>query len=230
MGAVLNFNNPLTALIFDLDGTLIDSVPQVMWTINQVFAEEGLELLDIDEVTAVVGGGVRAMFQKTLEHRRGSANDYIDALIERYMAVYLKDPGAHTIVYDGVHDVLQSLAQNEVKMGICTNKPSKTTRAVLRAVGLEKYFGAVVAADDVAYLKPDGRHIQATLSAVRCDKKRAVMIGDSETDVLAGRSAGLATVLVTYGYCHVPFTELGADVLIDTFNKLPAALSTLAET
>ena len=226
MGPVLTFNRRFTALVFDLDGTLIDSVPQVAWAMNRVFAEDGLALVSLDEVRAAVGFGARAMFDKTLASRRTDVN--IDEMIRRYIAAYQEDPAVETVVYDEVREVLTEFSASGVLMGVCTNKPSRITDAVLRALDLDRFFGLVVAADDTPFMKPDGRHVLAVLDALMVDTERAVLVGDSETDVSAGQSAGLATVAVTYGYCHVPFAELGADVLIDTFGKLPNALCALS--
>ncbi len=227
MGPLLSFNHQFAAIVFDLDGTLIDSVPQVAWAMNRVFAEDGLAPLDLDEVKIAVGGGAREMFDKTLATRRLEAD--VDGMIQRYMAAYLEDPAAETIVFDGVREILAEFAGAGVLMGICTNKPSRSTGAVLRALGLDGFFGAVAAADDTPFMKPDGRHVTAVLDALGVNAERAALVGDSEIDVRAGRAAGLATVAVTYGYCHVPFAELGADALIDTFGELPRALSTLSE-
>jgi len=227
VGPVLSFYRRFTALIFDLDGTLIDSVPQVAWAMNRVFVEDGLAPLSHDEVKAAVGSGARAMFDKTLVSRRTDVD--IDGMVRRYLAAYQEDPAAETVVYDGVREVLTEFVAAGVPMGICTNKPSRITGAVLQALDLDRFFGAVVAADDTPFMKPDGRHVLAVLDGLRVDAERAVLVGDSETDVSAGRSAGMATIAVTYGYCHVPLAEIGADALIDSFGKLPAALCALSK-
>ncbi len=228
MGPLLTSKPAFEAIVLDLDGTLIDSVPQVCWAMNRVFDEEGLGSLGVDEVEAIVGEGVKVMFEKALATRGGPSSFDLDTMIARYLDVYLSDPAAQTVIYEGVCETLDFLTEQGLPMGICTNKPRASTRAVLDALGLTKYFDVVVTAEDTLNRKPDGRHVLETLAAMGRDGATAVMVGDSESDIRAGRDAGLATVAVTYGYCHVPFADLGADAVIDNFDALPETLTRLA--
>ncbi len=111
-----------------------------------------------------------------------------------------------------------------MRMGICTNKPVATTFPVLEALGLDNYFTTVTCGDAVPYPKPDGRHIHLTLEKMNAAADTCVMVGDSENDIRAAIDAGVPSVCVTFGYCHVPFEELGADELIGHFSDLPGAL------
>lgn len=215
----------IRSLALDLDGTLIDSVPAVAAALNQLFAEDGFRQLSLDEVKTTVGPGARVMFEMALD-MVGQTHDTarIDRYLERYIPAYLEDPAGSTVVYDGVRETLDMLQDQGINMGICTNKPGQTTRAVLDALDLSRYFSAIVTVDDTRYRKPDGRHVLETLTIMKADPANAVMIGDSETDIQAGQGAGLKTIAVTYGYCHVPFSELGADALIDSFALVPKIL------
>ena len=215
----------IKSLALDLDGTLIDSVPAVAATINRLFAEDDLRQLSLDEVKSTVGPGARVMFEMALD-MVGQSHDTarIDAYLERYVPAYLEDPASSTVVYDGVRETLDFLKSCNINLGICTNKPGQTTRAVLDALDLSKYFSAVVTVDDTPYRKPDGRHVLHTLELMGADPGQAAMVGDSETDIAAGRDAGIQTVVVTYGYAHVPFEDMNADAIIDSFSALPSAL------
>lgn len=210
--------------MLDLDGTLIDSVPQVHWAMNEVLSMEGMDLLSLGDVKASVGDGVRVMFEKAISNQGFIREDELDRLIQKYLATYLDDPIAKTVVYEGVEETLEELCRAGAKMGICTNKPSQTTRSVLSGTRLIKFFDAVVTADDTKCPKPSGQHVLDTLDAMESPKRAAVMVGDSENDIEAGRAAGVRTVAVTYGYCQIPVADLRADALIDRFNALPKTL------
>ena len=191
---------------------------------NKVLSMEGMGLLSLRDVKASVGDGVRAMFEKAILNQRFISEDELDRLIQKYLAAYLDDPIAKTVVYDGVEETLEELCRAGAKMGICTNKPSQTTRSVLCGTRLIKFFDAVVTADDTKCPKPSGQHVLDTLDAMESPKRAAVMVGDSENDIHAGRAAGVRTVAVTYGYCQIPVTDLRADALIDRFDALPKIL------
>ncbi len=210
------------AIVFDLDGTLIDSVPAVTAAINQVLDEDGIAPLSTDQVKSSVGEGANAMLRMLLQMRELEATDAaVEQFRRRYLDVYLADPADNTVVYPGVVAVLDQFLTDGVLMGICTNKPGVSTRAVLDALGFSKYFGAIVSADDTEFRKPDGRHVLQTLQQMQADVKTAIMVGDSETDAAAGIGAGLPTVVVRYGYCHAPHDSLEVTALIDRFDELP---------
>lgn len=212
------------SVVFDLDGTLIDSVPAVAAAINRVLAEEGRQPVSVAQTKGMLGGGALETMVKALQATGGGDEKLAAPLMERYFATYLDDPGADTVVYPGVMDVLEGLRAEGVVMGICTNKPGETTVPVIEALGLDDFFSAVLTPADTRFCKPDGRHVLETLAAMDRGTQGAVFVGDSETDVLAANDAGIPVVCVTYGYCHVPFAQLDTLALIDTFGELPGVL------
>jgi len=211
------------SIVFDLDGTLIDSVPAVAAAINRVLVEEGRLEVSVEAMRGMLGGGALETMIQALQATGGGDEKLATPLMERYFAAYLEDPSASTVVYPGVMDVLEGLRTNGVAMGICTNKPGETTRPVLTALGLDKFFTAVLTPADTHFPKPDGRHVLETLAAMGSTIEGAFFVGDSEMDVMAANDASIPVVCVTYGYCHVPFTELKAIAFIDTFAELPGA-------
>lgn len=219
------------AVVFDLDGTLIDSIPAVTEATNRVLADLGRPPLATAAVREMVGHGARATLVRALAASGGGERDegLVSRCMERYLDAYLDDPAAATVIYPGVLEVLEDLTAAGVPLGICTNKPGPTTRPVLAALGLARYFKAVVTADDTPHRKPDGRHLLETLAAMEAAPACAAYVGDSETDVEAGRNAGLPVVAVTWGYAHGAIQGLGADALIDRFDQLPAALVRLLD-
>ena len=215
------------ALVFDLDGTLIDSIPQVAAAVNATLTEAARPTLSLDAVRDMIGDGARVTVERAFAATGGAGGVDIGAMIERYLAHYLADPAAHTAVFPGVVEVLEQFQRAGAIMGICTNKPGATTRPVLDALDLSRYFAAVVTADDTPHRKPDGRHVLDTLAAMNADRAGAVFIGDSEPDMAAARDAGVPAVLVAYGYGRAAVNALPAAARIERFHDLPAAVTAI---
>jgi phosphoglycolate phosphatase len=218
-------------ILFDLDGTLIDSIGSVAAAVNASLAAEGLLPFSVDEMRPHVGEGAVHMLTSVLTTRGVVHSDVlVKRCVERYVEAYLEDPATETTIFPQVVEVLDSFQAQSIPMGVCTNKPGLLSRAVLERLGLARYFRAVVSPDETEYRKPDGRHVTATLAKMGVDGTGAVLVGDSETDVLAGNAAGLRTVLVTYGYRKGGIAEANADVIVHRFADLPAALDELRNT
>ena len=214
------------SIIFDLDGTLIDSVPAIRKTLNNIFSSEAGGELAIDEVKTLVGFGAKWMIAEVIKRKNiATSPNKFDELMARYYEEYLQVSDQFTEVYDGVVDVLNDLKKLKIKMGVCTNKPGTTTLAVLESLQLSKFFDAIVTEDDVEHRKPDPRHLFHTIKAIDSDPLDTVFVGDSETDMETARRAGVKSIFVTYGYCHVPFSEIRAAQFIEHFSDLPEALA-----
>jgi len=212
------------ALVLDLDGTLIDSVPAVAQAINRVLVEDRRPTLTVESVKGMIGEGALATIEHALDATGGRADGEAEAFMERYLTAYLDDPASATVVYPDVIRVLKDFQAAGTVIGICTNKPGATTQPVIKSLGLDHLFAAVVTADDTEYRKPDGRHVLETLQAMKCETEGAFFVGDSETDISAANDANVPAVCVTYGYCHVPYNELEAIGFIDSFADLPQVL------
>jgi phosphoglycolate phosphatase len=219
----------LSAIVFDLDGTLIDSVPDVRAAVNRVLNELGRPLLSLDDIKGMIGEGAQVMLKQVMEQTGGYTPGMEEEYLPRFLATYKAHPADHTVVYPGVFDILDQLKAEGVTLGVCTNKPSTTTLPAMEALGLDKYFEAIVCADMVKHRKPDGRHVLNALERMGVEPKHAVMVGDSETDIAAAIDAGLPAVAVSYGYCHVPLNELPCDILIDSMADLPDALAKISK-
>ncbi len=216
------------ALVFDLDGTLVDSVGSVAAAVNAAVAAEGLLPLTIEQTKEHVGEGALHMISSVLASGGLTLDDaLVQRCVERYIAAYLDDPATHTRIFPGVVEVLEEFRRSGITMGVCTNKPGALANAVLHHLRLSRFFCAVVSPDDTEHRKPDGRHIHATLREMKVFDKVAILIGDSETDVLAGSDAGLKTILLTHGYRRGPIAEERADIVIDHFADLPDAVRSI---
>lgn len=218
-----------SAVVFDLDGTLIDSAPDVAAALNRALAVEGRRALSLAEVQQLVGEGARPLIRRAWAATGPEiAEADLPAALARYLDEYAAHPAEHTQIYDGVPEVLDRLEAEGVTLAICTNKPSGMTRLVLDALGWTNRFRAVVGGDDTPYPKPDGRHVLRTLELMGHGPADTAYVGDSATDVAAARAAGLPMVAVRWGYARMEPKALGADVLIDRFADLPQALARLA--
>jgi phosphoglycolate phosphatase len=213
------------ALVFDLDGTLIDSVPDLQAALNEVLRELGKPPLPQDMVRGMIGDGTAALVARGLAASQVPA-DALAECLPRFLALYEADPVSRTRPYPGVPQVLANLAAEGRRLAICTNKPQKATLAVLSGLGLDGLFSAVVGGDVLPVKKPDPGHVIGAITALAATIDEAVMIGDSENDVAAAQAAGVPVVLVRYGYARVPLADLAADIQIDDFLSLPAALAT----
>lgn len=220
---------PFSALLFDLDGTLIDSAPDVCASVNRVLESMGRPLISIADTKSLVGFGARTLIENALEMTGppGSEDD-IDFLLSGFLDSYRQNPCEHTVLFPGARQALERFTKAGIALGICTNKPEATCFPVLDALDLRRYFATVICGDTLQYHKPDPRHVFHTLDEMGAVRNDAAFIGDSEADIGAAKNAHLPCVLVTFGYCHVPFNSLGADALIDHFDQLDEALCMIA--
>jgi phosphoglycolate phosphatase len=220
---------PLAAVVFDLDGTLVDTAADLQAHVNVVLGELGRAELELADVRLLVGDGARTLLRRGLEASGGVlAGVDLDRLYARFLERYTADPARRSTVHEGVIEVLERLRAQGLRLGVCTNKPQAPTERLLAALGLERFFQAIVGGDAVPAKKPDAGHLSAVLARLGAAPARAVMVGDSNHDLLAARALGVPCILVSFGYTPVPARALGADRVIDRFAELPAALESLA--
>jgi phosphoglycolate phosphatase len=223
-----NVTRPFDAVVFDLDGTLVDTAPDLAAHLNEMLAELGRPGLDLGEIRPMIGDGARALLQRGLDVSGGLPRGAdLDALFLEFVTRYTARPVRYGAVYDGVLDVLDSLRSVGARLGVCTNKAQAPSDAVLAELGLAPYFPVVIGGDTLTVRKPDPGHLRAVLERLGSVPERSVMIGDSETDLLTARAMGMPCVLVSFGYTRTPAADLGADRLIDRFDELHGALAAL---
>ncbi len=215
-------------IAFDLDGTLVDTAPDLVGALNTILAQESLPPLPFDDVRLMVGRGARALLERGFAAAGAPLDtEHAPALVQRFIDVYLGRIADESAPFPGVIEVLTDLKAVGAKLVVCTNKLTNLSVALLDAVALSPYFEAVIGADLAPAAKPDGRHVAAAVAAVGGDVTRAVMIGDSVNDALGARNAGVPGVLVSFGYTEDPVETLGADLVIHSFLDVPKACMTL---
>lgn len=211
-------------LAFDLDGTLVDSAPDLVGTLNVILAEEGLPPLPFADARAFIGHGARRLMERGFAAQGLSiAPEAMPDMFARFIAHYEAHIADESRPFPGVPEALAQMKAAGAKLVVCTNKLTGLSRQVLDALDLSRFFDAVVGADSAPAPKPDARHLLAAIEAVGGDPARAVMVGDASTDAGTARAAGVPLILVTFGYTEVPAAELGPDILLDHFKDMPQA-------
>lgn len=215
-------------IAFDLDGTLIDTAPDLVATLNVILEREGLNPLPLGAARPFIGRGAMWLMERGFTL---AGSTFPEArkkdLFEAFIDYYLPHIADESRPYPGVVAALDALKGVGAKLVVCTNKRTDLSNAVLGALDLARFFEAVVGADMVPAQKPDPGHLITAITAGGGDIARAVMVGDAGTDAGAARAAGTPLVLVSFGYTETPVADLAADILIDHFDDLPDACARL---
>jgi len=212
-----------TALVlFDLDGTLIDSVPDIAGALNRTLATIGRRPLSTKEAAGLLGQGAPLFVKSALQLTGGVlADDEVTDLSKQFLDDYMQNPVVDTVVYPGAIDALDKLRVSAVRLAACTNKPSSLVPTVMQQLGLSEYFPTVVCGDEVTNRKPHPDHIFDTIRRVAPNEETAaIMVGDNVNDFLAANSAEIASIAVSFGYAKCAPEELGATTVINHFNEL----------
>lgn len=212
------------AVIFDLDGTLIHSLPDLTAAINRLLVEEGRAPLAETEVGPMVGDGAHTLVQRAFAARGGLPGPEVAPYLARFLAFYEPNSAVLTRPFPQVIETLERLKAAGMLLAVCTNKPTIATREVLSALGLDGYFAVVVGGDDTPALKPSPAHIHAVLDRLAVSHEDAVMVGDSINDVLAAKGAQVPCIVVSFGYSRTPVSELGAALVVDEFHVVADAV------
>jgi len=221
---------PLT-LVFDLDGTLVDTARDLMGTLNVILAREGAAPLPVEQASSLLGAGARALLERGFAvEGRAVEKEHMDVLYRDFLDHYAEHLADESRAFEGVERALTRFRDRGDRLAVCTNKVTWHSKKLLDALGLSAHFHAVCGRDAFAYFKPDPRHLTATIAEAGGSPDRAIMIGDSRTDLETARNAGIACVCVDFGYTDVPAAELGADRVISHFDDLEDALAALSTT
>jgi len=213
-------------LIFDLDGTLIDSAPDLHRSLNTLLSEHALEPLPLHEVRGMIGDGVGQLVTRAFAARSVQLGDPSKE-VRRYQEIYAVDPVALTEVFAGVPETLEALSRLGWLMTVCTNKTEGISVEILKRFGLLKYFKSVVGGDTHAYRKPDPRMLTDLLDRFGFKRDASLMIGDSEVDGATAEAANVRFALMTYGYRRGPIESIRHHIALDHFSDLTAAIAAL---
>lgn len=215
-----------TAVIWDLDGTLIDSAPDLATALNVLLGENNRAALETDTVRNMIGNGIEKLVQRGFRATGGEidTND-MSNLINRFLTIYAANSTDKTRLYDGAHDAMQIFQGAGVRQAICTNKPEAATRQILQGLSISHFFGAVVGGDTTARKKPDPLPLKDCLQTLGINAIDSLFVGDSAVDVATAKAVDMQVGIVSHGYASEPVETLGADFIIDDLKTLPIFVS-----
>jgi phosphoglycolate phosphatase len=219
----------MLTIVFDLDGTLIDTAPDLIDTLNFTLSQHGLPTVPYEEARPLIGGGARGMIEKALLlEGRSAATADVDALYAPFVAHYAEHIADRSRPFPGLEPALDEMARAGHRLAVCTNKLEWLSKRLLDAMQLSGRFAAICGQDTFAVQKPDPRIFRSTVLQAGGEPHRAIMVGDSITDIRTARAANVPVVAVDFGYTHVPVATLGPDRVISSFVELGAAVAALA--
>jgi phosphoglycolate phosphatase len=213
-------------IVFDLDGTLVETAPDLIRATNHVLALDGHAPVDPASIRPSISFGGRAMIVRALEVRGATyADAEIDRLLEHFLAHYADNIAVESHAFPGLEAAIDRLAAEGARLAVCTNKREGMSRLLLETLGLADRFAAIAGRDTFPVHKPHPDHLTGAIRLAGGDPRHAVMIGDSDTDLKTARAASIPVIGVPFGYTDVPMHELGPDALIEHYDHLYDAIN-----
>ena len=215
----------VSALLFDLDGTIIDSAPDVCASVNRVLETMNRPPITVVDTKAFVGFGARTLVEKALEMTgEPGSDDDIDFSLAGFLDSYRQNPREHSTIFPGAREALDRFKTAGIALGICTNKPEALAETLLTRLGVREAFGALVGADTLPVRKPDPAPFYEAVDRIGGDRTRSVLVGDSDTDRNTARNAGVPSILVTFGPSGDDMAALAPDALLNDFADFETVL------
>lgn len=214
-------SSPPAVIAFDLDGTLVDTAPDLLDTLDIVLDEAGAARLPRDDTRKMIGAGAKALVNRGLTAAGISVEPpEFEKLYARFLDHYAAHIADLSRPYPGLLDALDALSARGHVLAVCTNKLEYLSRLLLDRLDLTHRFAVIAGSDTFPVYKPDAGHLIGTIERAGGVATRAIMVGDSLTDVLTAKNAGIPSIVVPFGYTEIPAEELGGDVFIDHYDRL----------
>jgi phosphoglycolate phosphatase len=218
-------------LVFDLDGTLVDTAPDLISALNYVLDREGLAPVPLAKARNLIGAGARKLIERGLELGDRTVDvDDLNRLMKDFVAYYAEHIADQSRPFEGLDAALDELEAQGFRFAVCTNKLEWLSKLLLDKLGLSRRFAAICGADTFGVAKPDPVILRQTLAQAGGPLSGAIMVGDAGPDVGVARRAGIPVIGVEFGYTDVPIAELKPDRLIGHMRELPAAVNSLIRT
>jgi phosphoglycolate phosphatase len=215
-----------TAVIWDLDGTLIDSAPDLATALNVLLRENNRAALETDAVRSMIGNGVAKLVERGFQATGDAVPEGdLKGLVTRFLTIYEIRATDQTQLYDGALTALQIFHDAGIRQAICTNKPEAVTRLILEGLSISRFFSAVVGGDTTAEKKPNPLPLSDCLQALGVSPVDSLFVGDSAVDVATAKAVNMQVGIVSHGYAREPVKALGADFVIDDLRTLPVYVS-----
>lgn len=213
-------------IVFDLDGTLADSARDLIKTLNVILESQNVAPVPIEKARDLLGAGAKPLIERGFAlYGKVLPEPLLDSLYRDFLDHYHAHLADETVLFPGVLPALDALADAGWRMAICTNKLESHSVTLLDALGVSKRFAAICGKDTFPVFKPDPGHLTQTIARAGGLAHRAIMVGDSRTDIDTAKAAGIPVIAVSFGYTNVPVSELGPDRVIDHFDDLVAAVA-----
>jgi phosphoglycolate phosphatase len=220
---------PAPTIVFDLDGTLVDTAPDLVDTLNVIFVQEGFAPFAYEDARNFVGGGARLMIARGFNAQgRVLSPNRLEQLFEKFIAHYSEHLTDRSLPFPGLTEALDLLAERGCRFAVCTNKLEVLSIRLLERLGLADRFVAICGQDTFGMQKPDPEILRRTVRAASGALDTTIMIGDSVTDIRTARAAGVPIVAVNFGYNERPIAEFGPDRVITHFSDLPASVAAIS--
>ena len=218
----------MITIVLDLDGTLVDTAPDLIDTLNFTLTRHDLPAIPFDLARPLIGGGARGMIEQALKvEGRDCSPLGVDRLYAAFVAHYTEHIADRSRPFPHVEATLDQLIAQSLRLAVCTNKLERLARLLLEKLHLAGYFAAICGQDTFGVQKPDPQIFYSTVKRAGGEPRRAIMVGDSNTDIRTARAAGVPVIAVDFGYTDVPVEQLGPDQVISSFAELPAAIGDL---
>jgi phosphoglycolate phosphatase len=212
-------------IVFDLDGTLVDTAPDLMRCANYALELVGLTPVPYETLRPIISHGAKAMIERGLSvHGKQLTADEIDRLWKRFIDYYVATISQESRPFPGLLAVLDHLEGSGATLAVCTNKLAGMSRQLLDELGMSQRFRTLAGRDTYPFCKPHPAHLLRTIEQAGGSPERAIMVGDSDVDLATARAAGIPMIAVSFGYCDPPVATLGPDVVIDHYDDFLAAL------
>jgi phosphoglycolate phosphatase len=208
-------------VVFDLDGTLVDTAPDLVASLNHTIAAHGLEPVGYEDLTHLVGHGARAMIERAFRLRGHPLDEAeLPPMLDRFIAHYLAGMPGESRPYPGLVAALDRLRGDGMSLAVCTNKMEGLARPLIEGLGLTSYFAAITGGDTFSVRKPDAAHLLGTVERAGGTAARTIMVGDSLNDFKVAANAGVPSIGVPFGYSDVPIETLGPTTIVAHFDEL----------
>jgi phosphoglycolate phosphatase len=216
-------------IVFDLDGTLVDTAPDLIAALNHVLDREGLPPVPLKSARNMIGAGARKLIERGLElDGRTMTTDDVSRLMKDFIAYYADHIADASRPFEGLETALDDLEAQGFRFAVCTNKLEWLSKLLLEKLDLSRRFAAICGADTFGVSKPDPTILRQTVARAGGHLPEAIMVGDAGPDIGVARRAGIPVIGVAFGYTDVPIAELKPDRLIGHMRELPDAVSSLA--
>ena len=207
-------------IVFDLDGTLINSAPDLCYALNQTLSEINIPKITLEEVKGFLGDGALELIRRGISKHTDLNNYNLEALRERFLEIYDTCLLNETNFFPNTIEAIKKIRNNNYATAICTNKPVKLANRIINGLNASYLFDVITGGDSYNYRKPDPRHLFNTIELTKISATNAIMVGDSKNDIECAKRANIKNIIVSFGYSNIPIKELNADLIMENYSDL----------